>query len=115
MTLKTKKIITLGFLVCFLSIIVHGQYTKQLRGTVVDLVLQKPLAGATVSIPSIGRSAITDDNGVFRFTDLPVGTYQLSITYTGFKDAILDNIIVNAGKETVVSIPMESLVKVETE
>lgn len=115
MARKTKKTIAIGFLACFLSVVVQAQYTQQLRGTVVDLVLHKPLAGATVLIPAIGRSVTSDESGVFRFTDLPVGTYQLTITYSGFKDATLDNIIVNAGKETVVTIPMETLVKVENE
>lgn len=109
-----KKILLIIFSLA-LFITAHAQYTQQLRGTVVDLVLQKPLAGATVRIPALGRSVTANEEGVFRFTDVPVGTYQLVISYSGFKDASLDNIIVNAGKETVLTVPLETLVKVESE
>jgi hypothetical protein len=93
----------------------RAQYTQQMRGTVVDLILQQPLSGATVTIPSIGLSAITDEHGIFRFQRVPVGSYHVTISYSGFKDASLENIIVNAGKETVLTIPLEALVKLENE
>jgi hypothetical protein len=103
--------ITLSFFVC----ITQAQYRQQLRGIVVDLVLQRPLPGATVSIKSIGRSVITDEEGIFRFSDLPVGLYTLAISYTGFKDALAENIVINAGKETVLTIPLEVIVHREKE
>lgn len=115
MTRKMRLQTIVSLVLFFLSFTIHAQYTQHLRGTVVDLVLQKPLSGATVTIPSIGRSVTADEQGVFRFKDVPVGTYHLVITYAGFKEASLDNIIVNAGKETVVTIPLETLVKMETE
>jgi hypothetical protein len=111
----TRKMILLVSFCLALFLVAHAQYTQQLRGTVVDLVLQKPLAGATVTIPAIGRSVTANEEGVFRFADLPVGTYQLVISYTGFKDASLENIIVNAGKETVLTVSLETLVKQEAE
>jgi hypothetical protein len=113
MQLKMK--IILGIALSLFAFIANAQYTQQLRGTVVDLVLQKPLAGATVSIRELGKTVVTDERGNFRFRDLPVGTYQLTISYAGFKEAALDNIIINAGKETVLTAPLESLVHVENE
>src|SRR4029450_4239415 len=50
-----------------------------------------------------------------RFKDMPIGSYRITITYSGFKEATLENIAVNSGKETVVNIPMEALVKTENE
>jgi len=92
-----------------------AQYKQQLRGTVIDLVLQKPLPGATVSIPSLNYSTITNEEGVFRFKDLPIGSYRISVSYAGFKAQSLDNIAVNSGKETVLSMALEPLVKLEDE
>lgn len=109
--MKSVFIITLSLL----SLAVQGQYKQQLRGTVVDLVLQKPLAGATVTLPAFNQSAITDEEGMFRFKDLAVGNYRIVITYSGFKEVTLDNITINSGKETVLTIPLEALIKVESE
>lgn len=93
----------------------HAQYKQQLRGTVVDMILQKPLPGATVTLPALQISVTTDDEGMFRFKDLPIGSYPLSITYSGFKPVSLENIAVSSGKETVLTISMEALVKMEDE
>jgi hypothetical protein len=90
-----------------LSTAMYGQLTQSIRGTVVDQILQAPVAGATVSIPGINRTVVTDVNGNFRFIDVPVGQHLLRISYVGFKEATLDNIAVNTGKETVLTIPLE--------
>lgn len=111
--MKTK--IILGIVLCLLFAGTEAQSTQQLRGTITDQVLNQPLAGATVSIKNMGKSAITNEEGVFRFNDLPVGLYDLVISYTGFKEGSLENIAVNAGKETVLSIRLEALVHTETE
>ncbi|MBL0136248.1 MAG: TonB-dependent receptor [Chitinophagaceae bacterium] len=108
------RLVLINFLLT-LFLNADAQYIQQLRGTVVDQVLQQPLAGATVSIPILGKQSISDTNGVFRFQQIPVGVYKLVISYTGFKEATVDNIIVNAGKATVLTIPMEAWVKVEQE
>ncbi len=52
----------------------EAQYSQQFRGTVTDQVLQQPLAGATVTISPLGKSTITDEAGVFRFNNIPVGS-----------------------------------------
>jgi hypothetical protein len=111
MDMKTKFIIAFSLL----AFTVQAQYNQQLRGTVMDLVLQKPLAGATVTIATLDRSTITDEEGLFRFRDMPLGSYHITITYTGFKEATLENVAINSGKETVLTIPLEALVKVENE
>jgi hypothetical protein len=109
--MKFSFLITLSFF-CFA---LQAQYTQQLRGTVVDQVLQKPMGGATVTIPSVNQSVITDDEGVFRFKNLPVGSYRIIISYTGAREVALENIAINSGKETVLTIPMEILVRSESE
>jgi len=104
-----------GIILSVFASITQAQYTQQLRGIVVDIVLQKPLPGATVSIKSLDRSVIANEEGVFRFRDLPIGQYKLSISYIGFKDAQIENVVINAGKETVLTIPLEALVRKENE
>lgn len=104
--MKFKLLITL-FLFSFIA---SAQYTQQLRGTVVDQVLQKPLVGATVTIEAIHQSVTTDETGLFRFKNLAVGSYRISISYAGFKEVVLENIVINSGKETILTIPLEATV-----
>lgn len=92
-----------------------AQFGQQFRGTVTDQVLQQPLAGATVTLTPLGNTVTTDAEGLFRFTGIPVGTYKLLVTYTGYKEAVLENILVNAGKETVIQVRLEAWVRTQAE
>ncbi|HVG42479.1 MAG TPA: carboxypeptidase regulatory-like domain-containing protein, partial [Chitinophagaceae bacterium] len=93
----------------------YAQFTQRIRGTIVDQVLQKPIIGATVSLPLYGKTVVTDSTGSFRFSDVPVGIQKLMISNIGFKDLALDNLVVNAGKELVLTIAMEGQVHTENE
>ena len=94
-----------AFALSLLIINAQAQYSQHFRGTVTDQVLQQPLEGATVTINQLGKTAMTDAAGVFRFSNVPVGSYRISISYTGFKEGVLENIAVNSGKETVINDP----------
>ncbi|HET6722756.1 MAG TPA: TonB-dependent receptor, partial [Chitinophagaceae bacterium] len=102
-----------GFALSLLFINAPAQYSQQFRGTVTDQVLQQPLAGATVTISPLGRSVLTDDAGVFRFSNIPVGSYRITISNTGFKDGVLENIAVNSGKATVINVSLEAMIHTE--
>ena len=102
-----------GFALSLLFISAQAQYSQKFRGTITDQVLQQPLAGATVTISPLGKSVTTDDAGVFRFSNIPVGSYSITISYTGFKDGVLENIAVNSGKETVINVSLEAIVHTE--
>src|SRR5688500_2205364 len=64
---------------------------QHLRGTVVDNVLQAPVAGATVVLQDGKEKAVTDENGQFRF-ELPIGSWNLSVTHLSYKEVLLENI-----------------------
>lgn len=83
--------------------------TQNLRGTITAQHVATPLADASIVIlntnPLIGTYA--DELGNFKMEKVPVGTYTLRISYVGYKELTLPNIVVNSGKETVLSIEME--------
>ncbi|HTJ14919.1 MAG TPA: TonB-dependent receptor [Dinghuibacter sp.] len=87
--------------------------TQTVRGTVTDRLLQRPIAGATVTLEN--QSSLTDSTGVFVFHNVPVGQRQLRVTHVGFREATQDNLVVEAGRETIINIPLELAPKSEAE
>ncbi|HPW63604.1 MAG TPA: TonB-dependent receptor [Cyclobacteriaceae bacterium] len=91
--------------------------TQTIRGTVVDKISQTTLPGASVvlvnSNPLIGTT--TDPDGNFKLTQIAVGTHALRISFIGYKEIIIPNIVVNSGKEVVLTIPIEEDVTQLTE
>src|SRR5262245_36281561 len=65
------------------------------------------IPGVEVSISSpamIGgtRTAVTDEQGTYRFTELVVGTYRVTFTLSGFKTLNVDGNVVAAGRTVTV-------------
>src|SRR5215204_2724822 len=83
--------------------------SQTIRGTITDKVATTPLPGANIVIlntdPLLGTASDMDGN--FKISKVPVGKYTLRITYLGYKEILLPNIIVNSGKEVVLSILLE--------
>lgn len=95
---------------CFTLNPLHAQtLTQTVRGKVVDQVTKAPMPGSTVMIlntdPLMG--ATTDLEGDFKILQVPVGSHTLRVTFVGYKDIILPNVLVNSGKEVVLSIAIE--------
>ncbi|GAB3991457.1 carboxypeptidase-like regulatory domain-containing protein [Spirosoma daeguense] len=99
----------------FLSYSIIAQpLTQTIRGTVVDQSLQTPIPGATISLlnssdtgnqSTTGTSTSAD--GTFRLTNVAVGRQTLRISYVGYKDLVLSNLVVDAGKELVLTVSLE--------
>ncbi|WP_229320827.1 TonB-dependent receptor [Larkinella knui] len=87
-------------------------YTQTIRGTVVDQSLQTALPGATVVIldSSPLKGTTTEADGSFRMTQIPVGRHSIKITNLGYKELILSNILVDAGKELVLNVALEEAI-----
>ncbi|WP_421830556.1 TonB-dependent receptor [Larkinella sp.] len=87
-------------------------YTQTIRGTVVDQSLQTALPGATVLVLNSNplKGITTDADGSFRLSQIPVGRHSLKITSLGYKELILSNIVVDAGKELVLNVALEEAI-----
>jgi hypothetical protein len=81
---------------------------QTIRGQVIDEEGKFPLIGVTVIIedssPPIGVT--TDNDGNFRIENVPVGRINLQLSYIGYKDKIIPNIVVNSAKEVVLTITL---------
>lgn len=88
------------------------QITQNIRGTVTDRDSQAPLVGATVIIagsdPVVGT--VTDINGQFRITGVPVGRVTLKITFIGYEERLIPNLLITSAKEEIVNIDLAEAV-----
>jgi len=93
---------------CLLLTILAQAQTQTIRGTLYDAASKEPLVGATVSLPGSQPlfGTITDTDGRFRLPNVPVGRVRVSITFLGYEELLLNEILVNAGKEVVLDLPM---------
>src|SRR5262245_50941368 len=85
------------FLIGFATVTVMAQ---QDRGTILGIVQdtsEAVIAGATVVVRNqeTGKEMklTTDSSGLFVAPELPVGTYQVTVSLQGFKTKIQDGII----------------------
>ncbi|WP_439556901.1 TonB-dependent receptor [Dyadobacter sp.] len=79
-------------------------YTSTIRGTVRDADSGQPLVGATVQLVQGQSGTITAPDGTFRFDQLQVGRYQLTVTYVGYETIVVPEILLESGKENVVQV-----------
>src|SRR5262245_25785675 len=87
-------------------------YTQTFRCSVADNQVQQPLIGANVIVlntnPLLGTTS--DERGNFRIDHVPVGTYNIQVTYIGYEPKIIPNVIISSGKETILAIEMKESV-----
>jgi hypothetical protein len=107
------KKVTFTFFLTFLAGIAFAQQaTQTIRGKITDAASRSPVVGAAIMMvgtnPPAGAS--TDADGNFRLANVTVGRVSLKITFVGYEDLFIKDIMVNAGKETILDLSMtESL------
>lgn len=83
--------------------------TQAIRGRVVEKESQFPLPGATVLLISDTttlKGVTTDVEGNFLLQQVPVGRQTLKITFIGYEDAVMNNIMVSSAKEVVLLVSL---------
>src|SRR5688572_443301 len=93
------------------SAIVHGQAgsTAQISGTVRDQsggVLPGVDVAVTQTDTGFTRSAVTDENGNYTLTSLPIGPYRLQATLSGFRTYQQTGIVLQVGSNPVINVPL---------
>lgn len=103
------KLFTLLILLIFSTSTAFAQLASQtIRGTVIDKVSQIPLPKATITLlgtePLIG--ATTDEKGRFMVENVPIGRYDISVSYVGYSTFIQTSVFVKTAEETLVEIAL---------
>lgn len=107
--MKNLKPFTLSLLMVLSAYQTWSQSHQLLRGTVIDNITESPIPGAKVLLTDLEpmQRVLTDVDGNFRFDQVPLGRHTLVISYSGYKDALLANISITAGKESVLEVRLE--------
>lgn len=107
--MKLIQLILLSLSIYSAEYIQAQSLTQTIRGTITDKVSQIPIPGATVVVQDLEpkKGAVTDEDGNFKITNVPVGRQNLIVSMMGYKTLTLPNIVVNSGKEVVLTISME--------
>lgn len=103
--MKKIKILSLLLLIVISNFVFSQQVVK---GKIVDKESKFPLPGVNVAIISVDPiiGTVTDNNGNFKLENIPVGRQSIKISFIGYAP-VVQTIIVNSGRETVLNIDLE--------
>jgi len=109
MFINKKKFITitLSILTLFVSK-AQETLTQTIKGKVIDSETGRPLLGVNILVldSEPAKGSITDNKGVFRLENVPVGRVSLAFSYLGYEDYIASEILVSSAKEVGLTIQL---------
>ncbi len=81
-------------------------FYQSLRGTVIDEVTRSPLPGAHIFIQedNIMLATTSDADGQFVLSNIPVGRHDVKVSFIGFEEKIIPNIVFGSAKEVVTEV-----------
>ena len=104
----------LPFLIAFLlscSVVAFGQTTGTISGTVIDekgAVIPNATVTARSVERNISRTVQTSSEGTYRFENMPVGPYEVSVEATGFAKYVQSGITLILNQNAVVDVSMKT-------
>ncbi len=85
---------------------------QTIKGRILDLDSKTPLPGVNIVLGSVSplTGIVSDENGYFKFENVPVGRHDLKFSSVGHEPKTVSNILITSGKESIVSVEMEESV-----
>ena len=109
------KRITLFLLTGLLAVLLTDGLAQAQNATIRGRIVGEdylPLPGAQVYIPSLNKGSISDVNGQYRLANLPVGTYEVKVSYLGYQE-INKTLSVNAAQTLLADFELKAGVDIE--
>ena len=99
----------LFFLFLFSAVSLSAQQlTQTIKGTIIDESTQKPIPYATIVImgtdPIMGTTS--DEDGNFMIKKVPIGRYDLKVSFLGYEPVIKPEVVVTSAKEVVLTVAL---------
>jgi len=108
---RSIRLFICASMVATIAATANAQFKASIAGTAKD-ASGALVSGATVTVTSAetGRSqkTVTGDEGFFRLSELPPGTYTVTAEASGFKKQVLENIVIHAEESQGVNITLEA-------
>ncbi|HRI31868.1 MAG TPA: carboxypeptidase-like regulatory domain-containing protein, partial [Candidatus Kapabacteria bacterium] len=54
-----------------------AEFRGSISGRIVDAVTKQPVSGVTIRLLSTKLGAVSTESGIYKISDVPVGTYSL--------------------------------------
>ena len=108
-----KTIIIAMFLSLIPMFIIAQELTQTVKGKITDADTKGPLPGANIVLLNSGnmlKGTASDANGNFKIEKVPVGRQSFKVTFLGYEEVILNEIMVGSGREVVLNIEMKESV-----
>jgi hypothetical protein len=88
---------------------IHAQTPARgsIGGIVRDKITKSPLQAANVLVVGTSKGSATDSSGYFAIHNMTAGTYNLEISYIGYRPIVRTNIAVNPNRPTLLEIELE--------
>ena len=109
----TRGVVTAGLVVAAVLVLAPAPHSHRKDRSPAACATRRAavMPGVTVEVTSPAliekvRSAVTDTNGQYRITNLPVGTYTVTFTLAGFTTQQRDNIVLTTGFTAPVNATM---------
>ena len=98
------KILT--FILMLLYTATSAQSTQTVKGRITDDASKGALPGVNIVLLNATTvvGTVSDANGYFRLTQIPVGRQSFKISYLGYEDQVLSNVLVTTGKEVELNV-----------
>lgn len=93
----------------FMTVIngIAQQATQNIRGKVVDIASNAPLAFVNVALINTKFGSRTDSLGNFTIENVPVGRYTIRLTMLGYETYVMKEVQVTSGKELFLNFSMK--------
>jgi len=102
-----------SFLLVFLLACGISAKAQTFRGTILGTVTDSsglPLAGAIVTAKNketgLTRTTQTSEDGSYSVTELPIGTYTVTVSQSGFQTSVTSDVVVNVAGERRVDVAL---------
>jgi hypothetical protein len=91
------------------SLAIAQNQTQTIKGTITDKQSQSTIPGASIVILDADpiKGTVTDINGHYRIEAVNPGRYDIKISFMGYKEVLIPNVVVTSGKEVLLDVGME--------
>ena len=105
---RSNKLVTILLFFIALHLPAIAQVTQVVTGTVFDEASKMPLTGVTIVLQSnTAIGATTDEAGSFKLAGVPLGRHSFKLSYIGYEERVVNDVIITAGKEANLNISLQ--------